>query len=56
MDRDDALLVKPDALEDEREELALGGGVALAFPEDREVVEDSLGLVEVRERAGCAGG
>jgi hypothetical protein len=28
------LLVKPNVLEDEREELALGGGVVLALPED----------------------
>jgi hypothetical protein len=41
LDGDDALLVEPDVLEDEREELALGGGVALAFLEDREVLEDS---------------
>jgi hypothetical protein len=56
LDGDDALLVEPDALEDEREELALGGGVTLVLPEDREVLEDLLGLVEVGERAGRAGG
>ncbi|MGN6373680.1 MAG: hypothetical protein ACTHM1_11960 [Solirubrobacteraceae bacterium] len=49
----DALLVEPDALEDEREELALGDRVGLAAPEDREVFEDLAGLVEVRGGLGC---
>jgi hypothetical protein len=39
------LPVEPDALEDEGEELALGGGVGLVLPEDREVLEYLLGLV-----------
>ena len=50
LDGDDALLVQPHALEDEREELALGGGVALPTPEDRRVFEHPLGLVEVGDR------
>jgi hypothetical protein len=45
LDGDDALLVEPYALEDEGEELALGGGIRLLAPEDREVVEHPLGLV-----------
>ncbi|MGC2372812.1 MAG: hypothetical protein WA484_02955 [Solirubrobacteraceae bacterium] len=52
MDGDDTLLVQPYALEDEREELALGGGVCLSGPEDREVLEHLAGLVEVGEGAG----
>jgi hypothetical protein len=56
LDGDDALLVQPNALEDEGEELALGGGVALLAPEDRKVLEHPLGLVEVGDRAGRARG
>jgi hypothetical protein len=41
LDGDDALLVEPDALEDEREELVLGGGVLSRWREDREVLEGS---------------
>lgn len=52
MDCDDAVLVEPDVLEDEAEELSLGGGVGLALPGDREVFEHGLGLVEVGDRGG----
>jgi hypothetical protein len=52
LDCDDAVLVEPDVLEDEAEELSLGGGVGLVLPEDREVFEQGLGLVEVGDRGG----
>jgi len=39
LDCDDAVLVELHALEDEAHELSLGGGVGLAYPEDREVFE-----------------
>jgi hypothetical protein len=48
-------VVEPDAAEDEAEELALGVGVGLAGPEDREVFEHLAGLVEAGERLGCEG-
>jgi hypothetical protein len=50
LDRHHAVLVEPHAAEDEAEELALGGGVGLGGPEDREVLEHLAGLVEVRGR------
>ena len=52
MDGDDAVVVEPDASEDEAEELALGLGVGLFLPEDREVLEHLAGLVEVGEGLG----
>jgi hypothetical protein len=56
LDCDDAVLVEPDVLEDEAEELSLGGGVGLLLPEDREVFEHRAGLVEVGDRRGCERG
>ncbi len=52
MDGDDALLVQPYTLEDEREEVALGCWVCLPAPEDREVVEYLARLVEIGDRLG----
>jgi hypothetical protein len=46
-DGDDATAVEPDAFEEELEELSFGFGVSFLAPEDREVVEDLFGLVEV---------
>jgi hypothetical protein len=50
LDGDYAVVVEPDVLEDEAQELALGGRVRLAGPEDREVFEHLAGLVEVGDR------
>lgn len=52
LDGDDAVLVEPDVLEDEAQELSLGGWVRLAGPGDREVFEHGLGLVKVGDRGG----
>ncbi|HEY3960135.1 MAG TPA: hypothetical protein VGL68_06445 [Solirubrobacteraceae bacterium] len=49
-------MVEPDAAEDEAEELALGVGVCLGGPEDREVFEHLACLVEAGERLGCERG
>jgi hypothetical protein len=53
LDGDDAVCVEPDALEDETEELSLGGGIFLFFPEHGEVFEYLLGVVEVGDRLRC---
>ncbi len=53
VDGDDAVCVEPDALEDETEELSLGGGLCLFFSEHGEVFEHLLGVVEVGERLRC---
>jgi hypothetical protein len=50
---DDPVLIEPDAVEGQAEELALGVGIGLGVPDDREVLEDRAGLVEVRDRMGC---
>ncbi|MGH2902723.1 MAG: hypothetical protein ACRDK7_03945 [Solirubrobacteraceae bacterium] len=49
-------MVEPDAAEDEAEEVALGGGVGLLLPEDREAFEHFAGLVEVGEGLRCERG
>jgi hypothetical protein len=51
-DGDDALVVDPDALEEVTQELAAGLEVPLLVPEEREVVEDRAGLVEVGRGSG----
>jgi hypothetical protein len=56
LDGDDAVVVEPDAAKDVAEELALGVGIGLAGPEDREVFEHFARLVEAGERLGCEGG
>ncbi|MGH2998871.1 MAG: hypothetical protein ACRDNM_06180 [Gaiellaceae bacterium] len=52
-DGDDVAVVEPDAFEDELEHVAFCFWVGLVAPEEGEVVEDLLGLVEVGERLGC---
>lgn len=47
---DNAAVVEPDAFEQELEHLSLHLGIRLVAPEDREVVEELLRLVEVRDR------
>ncbi|HTR88627.1 MAG TPA: hypothetical protein VMG62_00785 [Solirubrobacteraceae bacterium] len=52
MDGDDAVLVEPYAVEDERQEVAPGVGVGLVLPEEGEVGEHLAGVVEVGEGVG----
>jgi len=49
-DGDDTAVVEPDAFADVLEHLTLRLAIGLVAPEDREVVRELLGLVEVRER------
>jgi hypothetical protein len=53
LDGDDALLVEPDALENEREELALGDGVALSR---RQKIEKSWRTCWAWSRSGSGPG
>ncbi|HTS73418.1 MAG TPA: hypothetical protein VMG74_06890 [Gaiellaceae bacterium] len=52
-DGDDVAVVEPDAFEDELEHVPFRLRVGLVAPEEGEVVEDLLGLVEVGKRLGC---
>jgi len=52
-DGDDVAVVEPDPFEDELDHVPFRFRVGLVAPEEGEVVEDLLGLVEVGERLGC---
>ncbi|HEY3945642.1 MAG TPA: hypothetical protein VGL78_10475 [Solirubrobacteraceae bacterium] len=49
----DVAVVEPDPFEHELKHVPFGFRVGLVAPEEGEVVEDLLGLVEVGERLGC---
>jgi hypothetical protein len=52
-DGDDVAVVEPDAFEDGLEHVPFRFRVGLVAPEEGEVVEDLLGLVEVGKWFGC---